>query len=356
MRVLLYARPGSDRILAGDAVQARATAAALRELGIQADLAEGDSLPDPASYDLVHLFNLMPVETTHAAFRTARAAGKPVVLATIFWDPAEFLEIWDRGGAFAGWWTGTDRLRREVLAGARVILPNSLAELDCLRRAFGPVLPPHVIVPNGVDVSLFRPGLRAALPRVDILCVGRISARKNQLGLLEALRGTGLSVRFVGPVNDFNYYQSCRAAAWPGVEFREEMRGPRLAAVYAAAKVHVLASWYETPGLASLEAAACGCRVVSTDRGARANTWAGRPGTARRRTPRRSGRRSWPPWRRRSRRDWRRRCGAGSSGRRRPRRRRRGMRGRWRRAGIECREVSVCNGRTVAGIGEKISQ
>ena len=267
VHVLLYARPGSDKVLAGDAIQARATAAALRNMGIQADLAEGVPFPDPAPYDLVHLFNLMPVETTHAAFRAARAAGKPVALATIFWDPAEFLDVWDRDGAFAGWWARTNRLRREVLAGARVILPNSGAELDCLRRAFGADLPPHVIVPNGVDVSLFHPGLRAALPRVDVLCVGRISARKNQLGLLDGLRGTGLSVRFVGPVNDFNYYRSCRAAAWPGVEFREEMRGPRLAALYAAAGVHALVSWYETPGLASLEAAACGCRVVSTDRG-----------------------------------------------------------------------------------------
>lgn len=263
----MHARPGSDRILAGDAVQARATAAALRALGIRADLAEGDLLPDLAPYDLIHLFNLMPVETTHAAFCFARAAGKPVALSTVFWDPAEFLAIWDRGGEFTAWWGRTDPLRREVLAGARVILPNSRAELDCLRRVFGRALPPHAIVPNAVDVSLFRPGLRPPMPRVDVLCVGRISARKNQLGLLEALRGTGLSVRFVGPVNDFGYYRACRAAAWPGVEFREEMRGPRLAAVYAAARVHTLASWYETPGLASLEAAACGCRVVSTDRG-----------------------------------------------------------------------------------------
>jgi hypothetical protein len=42
----------------------------------------------------------------------------------------------------------------------------------------------------------------------------------------------------------------------------------RLASAYAAAKVHALVSWYETTGLASLEAALAGCRIVSTNRGA----------------------------------------------------------------------------------------
>jgi glycosyltransferase involved in cell wall biosynthesis len=31
--------------------------------------------------------------------------------------------------------------------------------------------------------------------------------------------------------------------------------------------VHALVSWYDTPGLVSLEAAMAGCRIVTTDRG-----------------------------------------------------------------------------------------
>ena len=45
-------------------------------------------------------------------------------------------------------------------------------------------------------------------------------------------------------------------------EFRQE-----LAEHYARAQVHALVSFRETPGLVSLEAAALGCAVVSTDRG-----------------------------------------------------------------------------------------
>jgi glycosyltransferase involved in cell wall biosynthesis len=38
----------------------------------------------------------------------------------------------------------------------------------------------------------------------------------------------------------------------------------QLPELYALAELHILPSWRETPGLASLEAAAAGCRVVST--------------------------------------------------------------------------------------------
>ncbi|MGE5550840.1 MAG: glycosyltransferase family 4 protein [Bacteroidota bacterium] len=265
MRVLMQARPGSGRILAGDAVQARATAAALRELGVRVDLSETDVLPDLAPYDLIHLFNLMPVEANRAAFEAARDARKPIVLSPIFWDPRKFLERWDKAGYFLSWWEKTEALRREVLGGVDLILPNAMAELECLRGAYGS-LPRHHLVPNGVDITLFQPRPKRAV-EPHVLCVARISARKNQLGLLEALRPTGLKVRIVGPVNDFEYYRLCRAAAWPGVSFLPEVSGRALATMYNEAPVHALVSWYETPGLASLEAAACGCRVVSTDEG-----------------------------------------------------------------------------------------
>ena len=267
MRVLMQARPGSGQVLAGDAVQARATAAALRELGVQVDLIENGVLPGLESYDLIHIFNLMPIEANYTAFKAAQGARKPIVLSPIFWDPRGFLEFWDKAGHFLSWWQRTESLRLEVLGGADLILPNAAAELECLRGVYGS-LPPYHLVPNGVDVALFRPRPKpVTTPTPHVLCVARISARKNQLGLLQALRPTGLRVKFVGPVNDFDYYRACRAAAWPGVSFLPEVRGRGLANLFGEAPVHALVSWYETPGLASLEAAACGCRVVSTDQG-----------------------------------------------------------------------------------------
>ncbi len=42
---------------------------------------------------------------------------------------------------------------------------------------------------------------------------------------------------------------------------------PLLASAYAAARVFALPSWFETPGLAALEAALAGCAVVITPYG-----------------------------------------------------------------------------------------
>jgi glycosyltransferase involved in cell wall biosynthesis len=61
----------------------------------------------------------------------------------------------------------------------------------------------------------------------------------------------------------------CVRAADPGVTFvgRLGHDSPLLAAAYAAARVVVLASWFETPGLAALEGALAGAQVVVTERG-----------------------------------------------------------------------------------------
>ncbi|MCB0311341.1 MAG: tetratricopeptide repeat protein, partial [Bdellovibrionales bacterium] len=47
----------------------------------------------------------------------------------------------------------------------------------------------------------------------------------------------------------------------------ERLSAEMLASAYAAARVHVLPSWYELPGLVTLEAAFHGCNVVVTDCG-----------------------------------------------------------------------------------------
>ncbi len=78
---------------------------------------------------------------------------------------------------------------RRLLETVAVLLPNSRAEADENRC---PVrhLPPVVVVPNAADTETFHPRRRAD-ERAGVLCVGRIEPRKNQLTLLNALRGDG---------------------------------------------------------------------------------------------------------------------------------------------------------------------
>ena len=55
--------------------------------------------------------------------------------------------------------------------------------------------------------------------------------------------------------------------SFPNVIYIGTLQGELLASAYSAAKVHALPSWFETPGLSSLEAGACGTVVVTTDQG-----------------------------------------------------------------------------------------
>ncbi|NDC36721.1 MAG: glycosyltransferase [Proteobacteria bacterium] len=103
-----------------------------------------------------------------------------------------------------------------------------------------------------------------------VLCVGRLESRKNQLMLLKALEDSEVPVVLVG--GGFTY-QPEYAEAVRNFKRRGEtlvlgrLEPEMLAAAYAAAKVHALPSWYELPGLVSLEAASYGCAVVVTDNG-----------------------------------------------------------------------------------------
>src|SRR5262249_4030723 len=100
---------------------------------------------------------------------------------------------------------------------------------------------------------------------------GRIEPRKNTLGLIRTVRALGLPLVIAGaaPAEHGSYLDRCRReggehVTWLGALPHED---PLLASAYAAARVFALPSWFETPGLAALEAALAGTAVVITPYG-----------------------------------------------------------------------------------------
>ncbi len=270
MKVLFQARINYNKAIAGDSVQIDKTREYLQKIGADVTIhnAAVNNLKD---FDIIHLFNIMPVTETYGFFQDARRQKIPVVLSTIYWDPAEFLKESDENGKFGLWWRETMPQRREILNGVRYILPNSKMELDSLKKDFG-VLPPAYIIPNAADkyFAFARPErfIRKYRMKDFILGVGRICKRKNQLRLIQAAKRLKLPLVLIGPLNDSSYYRECRqeSAGYP-VTFIDTLNHHELASAYAAARVHALVSWYDTPGLVSLEAALAGCVIVSTNRG-----------------------------------------------------------------------------------------
>lgn len=269
LRVLFQTRPDYLKNIAGDTIQLLKTKEYIEKLGVEVEI---DISAAPASikdFDIVHLFNTTRVKETYKYFMNAKKQQKPVAVSTIYWDFSEYSKIPDSPGSLYKNWLGYQAMRRSVFQGADILLPNSRLEADLIRRQHGNTAPYHV-VPNGVD-PIFARGRPDDFYRQHglkdfILCVGRINPRKNQLALARALKGSGLPLILAGPQNDVEYLRKCHRE-YPGLIALSHLEHHELPGLYAAAKVHVLPSWFETPGLASLEAGLSGCGIVTTDRG-----------------------------------------------------------------------------------------
>ncbi len=300
MRVVWFVRDNLTTHTGGDTTQILKTADGLRARGVQVTLTS-DPRVELSRFDLAHLFHLDRLWENEPICRRLRQTGMPAVLSTIYWPADEFdrharagfqgmlartigsrgyenLRLMQRALLHAGRaprrlslssrMLSFRRAGRSVLETVRAILPNSIAEQQVIERTFG-VACPAVVVPNAADVGLFHVEAGAAGPRTGVLCVGRIEPRKNQLALIEALRDSAVPLTLVGQAGRYSrrYYEKCRRRGADRVTFAPPCDAAELRKHYNAACVHACVSWYETPGLVSLEAALCGCAIVATPGG-----------------------------------------------------------------------------------------
>jgi glycosyltransferase involved in cell wall biosynthesis len=289
--VLLW-MPGGKRVLGGHVVQLERTAEALSDAGLEIDT-DFSSTPEITDVDLVHGFGLHAADIRHWHSR-----GIPVVLSTIYWNRSYRADGGNRrmtARTLAGRGGRAARFARAALQGrgalldaslrfsadenvmyaafesADLLLPNAVGEGEGLVADFG-VTTPVVPVPNGVDPEKFAaPGLPFE-EREFVLYVGRIEPHKNQLGLINALKGSGLPLMIAGHEHPDHaaYVRECRAAGDGWVDFHlssSSFGASELADLYRRARVHVVPSWFETTGLVSLEASLSGCSIATTSRG-----------------------------------------------------------------------------------------
>ena len=254
------------------------TGRALEALGVEIRLFSPwvDKLDDAR---LLHLFG-MSVEGLELA-RVAKARSIPVVLSPISWhEPRSIFALADskaraavdvlKWGAKVAFPTAPS-WKRALLTLADAVLPNSRAEADQLIRLFGVDGRRIAVVPNGVE-----PRFADATPQVFrestglsddfILYVGRIEPRKNVLRLIEAAQLADLPLVVIGDPTPSaaSYFQACLKARGANTHFLPAVAhdAPLLASAYAASRVFALPSWFETPGLAALEAGLSGSALV----------------------------------------------------------------------------------------------
>jgi glycosyltransferase involved in cell wall biosynthesis len=96
--------------------------------------------------------------------------------------------------------------------------------------------------------------------------VANIEPRKNQRLLAQVARHMELDLLLLGRARDHEFLASCLAAGGPRVRHLGflDHADPLLKSAYRACEVFLLPSLLETPGLAGLEAAAQGAKLVIT--------------------------------------------------------------------------------------------
>lgn len=298
LRVLFQARDTLATHRGGDTVVVERLMHALAARGV--DVRLGDGRESPAGYDVVHAINFATPDVTRAIAERAEAAGKPLVVTALAEDWPRFFRLAHATASFFMSTVGThggplerdafrrfcDRVRAEPCAAppdnavtcaiARVVLACGASERRRILDDY-PSLRDVRVVHFGADLPATGDPARSDAfaaahgVRDYVLCVARLEPRKNQLMLLEALREDPRPVVLVG--GDFTYApryaELCRRFARRGPTLvLGRLPTAMLAAALREAAVHCLPSWYELPGLVSLEAARAGTRVVASSWGA----------------------------------------------------------------------------------------
>ena len=307
MRILLQARSNLWSKPGGDTVQITSLAKGLTEIGYDAEIDLSiDRRLD--KFDLVHCFNISRIQETYQQALNAERQAKQFILTPIFQNLTEYnlAGRYGWGGRFAArlsyetaeqlrntylwlrkessheackaiWQDGYLCAVRHVLNNATGIIYNSNLENDETQHFFKPSRKaPCTKVPVGMNLEELDKSDLSFSERLGIkgyvLCVGRIEDLKNQNRIIKALkRAPHLPLVFIGfpNPNHKNYIRkfmhmvhSRRNTFW----FHDLDRRTVLSAIRGA-KVHILASFFETTGLANLEAAYLGTSIVSTNQG-----------------------------------------------------------------------------------------
>lgn len=276
MRVAIFSYPMLFQRQGGLQIQVLETLDALRRLDIDAELFDWRS-SNLSEYDLIHIFSAL--NGNHRVVESAVDAGVPVVLSSVLHSPTRvgglIANICERAvGRVTNWqFQTTYRQIRTALDRAGKIIALGTQEAKAMVTGYGVDPKKIVAIPNGIaarffaaDPAMFRARYNDIGPFV--LVVASISPYKNQLGVIESLKGSGLAVVLVGScLNEHaSYLEECLKCQDPVVHYIGSLPNddPLLASAYAAAEVFVLASDGEVMPLVALEALAAGTPVVLT--------------------------------------------------------------------------------------------
>ncbi len=303
LKVLFLVRHNFYTSPGGAQIQILKTSEELEKLGCECDISTNPYMCDFGKYDIVNVTDLTWIYDLLEYTQILASRKVPFVLTTIYWPFDDYVShaapVFQRMLYHLIGISGTERLKalyklirkrervylygvlygyissqRKIAKSAEWLLPNSEMEMAALNERLGLNCRNYCIVNNAIDLRVFLDvKVKSNIVRDEnmILFVGRIDPRKNQLKFLEAIYDTSYRVCFIGQPgpNSKYYYKKLVKLGWKrgNTEFVSQLPQNKVFEYMLKAKVHILPSWVETPGLVSLEAYYAGCNVVVSDKG-----------------------------------------------------------------------------------------
>ncbi|MBS3976030.1 MAG: glycosyltransferase family 4 protein [Syntrophomonadaceae bacterium] len=312
MKIVLLNRSNSLEFPGGDTVQINAIAEYLADMSYDVQVIN-DFDPKLSDNDLAIIFNLTNPYEALIHSKLATANGVPFILFPVYWDlertipinayPNILAEIIKRivpvcfrdlikGARY--YLKNYDRIKKlgisykfreflfrhalinKIIDNAACVCPNSEAEKVHLLAAYSSMSRARThIIKNGFDnkgdisneIMMLEKQFGSWVNHTFICCVGGIGPRKNQLNLIKASNAIDVTLVIVGKpsLGSEKYYNLIRSISSSKVVFTGSLDHRIVQALLSKATVHVQPSFIETPGIASLEAAAQGCQIVVSD-------------------------------------------------------------------------------------------
>jgi glycosyltransferase involved in cell wall biosynthesis len=281
MKIVFATHEGVPLYGGGPDIKIKALKSHLEQLGVQVELFDlWNARKQLSSCDLVHLFG--GNFAVYNLARNLRYQKIPFVVNPIFFSrkSAMTINIISRIDKITRrfipgmWWEWG--FTRDICHWAKAIFPNTKAEGDLLSQAFR--LPPEkvTVIHNGVSKHFRKATPDEFIAKYGmkdfILHVGHVGpTRKNMLTFVKALQSIDHPVVLIERILDTGETQEVLEliSRMPHVKLIKGLPNDSslLASAYAAAKVFVLPSIFETPGRAALEAALAGANIAITPYG-----------------------------------------------------------------------------------------
>ena len=229
--------------------------------------------------DLIHIFNASPENA--GIMKVLKGLNIPIVISPVFYSNRKSSVIkaaiqMEKGLSVLGSGIHSDfNIKAEICREANMLLPNTSEEARLIEHGFSIDKQKIKVIPNGVEThfSDANPDLFYSTYGIKdfVLFAGQAGApRKNVISLLRIAPKLNTPLVIIGSFYDDEYGRECRRLAEKyNVHLIETLdhTSELLASAYAACKVFVLPSQYETPGIAALEAALSGAQIAITKKG-----------------------------------------------------------------------------------------